>query len=78
MISTPDQVFFMWSDQKEWDGWGMWHGLGQGDIHTGFWWGNLRKRDYLKDLDVDGRIILKWIFKMPDGGGHKLDCCGLG
>ena len=25
--------------------------------------GNLRKRDYLEDLGVDGRIILKWIFK---------------
>jgi hypothetical protein len=24
-----------------------------------FWWRNLRERD-----DLDGRIILKWIFKM--------------
>ena len=32
-------------------------------MHTGFWWGNLRERDPLKDLVVDGRIILKWIFK---------------
>jgi hypothetical protein len=30
--------------------------------HT-FWWESLRVRDYLKDLDSDGRIILKWIFK---------------
>jgi hypothetical protein len=29
----------------------------------GVWWGDLRERDYLEDLDVDGRIILKWIFK---------------
>jgi hypothetical protein len=28
-------------------------------MHTGFWWGNLRKRDQLQDLDTDGRIILK-------------------
>ena len=28
-----------------------------------FWWGNLRKRDYLLDLGVDGRIILKCVFK---------------
>jgi hypothetical protein len=27
-------------------------------VHAGFWWGNLRK-----DLCIDGRIILKWIFK---------------
>jgi hypothetical protein len=33
--------------------------VGRGEINTVFWWGNLRKRDYLKDPDVDGRIILK-------------------
>jgi len=28
-------------------------------MYTGFWWGNLRERDHLEDLSVDGRIILK-------------------
>jgi hypothetical protein len=28
-----------------------------------FWWGNLTERDYLGDLGVAGRIILKLIFK---------------
>jgi len=32
----------------------------------GFWWGNLREIDYLGDTGVDGRIILKWIFRMLD------------
>jgi len=30
---------------------------------TGFWWVNLRERDHLRDPDVDGRIILRWIFR---------------
>jgi hypothetical protein len=32
-------------------------------MHTGFWWGDVRQRDHLEDLSVDGRIILKWNFK---------------
>jgi hypothetical protein len=26
--------------------------------------GDLRDRDHLEDLDIDGRIILKWILKV--------------
>jgi len=35
----------------------------RGEVHAGFWWGGLRERDYLEDAGVDGREILKWIFK---------------
>ena len=42
----------------------MW---GRGEVHTGFWWGKLRERDHLGDPGVDGRIILRWIFRKWDG-----------
>jgi hypothetical protein len=38
-------------------------------VHTGFWWGTQREGGHLKDPGVDGRIILKWIFKKWDVGG---------
>jgi hypothetical protein len=46
----------------------MKHALKKGEVHTGFEWGNMRERGYLKDLGVDGRIILKRIFEKWDGG----------
>ena len=33
----------------------------------GFWWGNRRERDHWGDPDVDGRIILRWIFRKWEG-----------
>jgi len=32
---------------------------GRGEVHTGFWWGNLTERDHLEDPGADGRIIIK-------------------
>jgi hypothetical protein len=36
-------------------------------VCTGFWWGNLRKRDHWGGPDVDWRIILRWIFRNWEG-----------
>jgi len=41
---------------------------GRGEVHTVFWWGNLREGDHLEDTGADGRIILKLIFKKWDMG----------
>jgi len=32
-------------------------------VKAGFTYGNLMGIDHLKDVRVDGRVILKWIFK---------------
>ena len=31
-------------------------------------WGDLKEKDYLEDLEVDGKTIIKWIFKKWYGG----------
>ena len=38
------------------------------DVYTGFWWGSPREREYLEDPGVDGRIILRRIFRKWDVG----------
>jgi len=34
----------------------------EGDIHTGLWWGDVRERVHLEEIDVDDRVLLKWIW----------------
>jgi hypothetical protein len=41
--------------------------MGKREVHTGFWWGELREGDHLGDRGVDGRIVLKWIFGKWNG-----------
>jgi len=41
---------------------------GGGKAYTGFWWGNMTERDHMGHPGVDGRIILRWIFRKWDVG----------
>jgi len=43
--------------------WGMWHIQQRAERQTGFWRRNLRERDNMEGLGIDGRIILKWMLK---------------
>jgi hypothetical protein len=35
-------------------------------MNAEFWWGNLKERGHLEELDINSRIILYWIFKTKD------------
>ena len=47
--------------------------MGEGEVYTGFWRGNLRERDHWGDPDVDGRIILRLIFRKWEGCGDWME-----
>ena len=38
----------------------------EGERRVLSWWGSLRGKDYMGDKGVDGRIILRWIFRKGD------------
>ena len=44
-------------------------------MNTGFWWGNLRERDHLKNLGLDERIRLDRILR-NNMVGHGLNSAG--
>jgi hypothetical protein len=42
-------------------------------VYIGFCWGNPREKDHLEDAGMDGRIILKWIFRNWNGDMDWID-----
>ena len=56
LYSSPNIVRVINSRRMRWEG----HVARMGER---FMWGNLRERDHLECPGVDGRIILRWIFR---------------
>jgi hypothetical protein len=56
LYSSPNIIRVIKSRRMRWAG----HVARRGrtDMHTGFWWRDLREDDHLGDPGVDGRIIL--------------------
>ena len=61
MYSTPNIVWLIKTRRMRWAG----HVARKGDRRVAYrvWWGDPRERDHLKNVGLNGRTILKWIFK---------------
>ena len=49
--------------------------MGRGGANTELWWENRRERNHLRDPEIDGRIVLRWILRKWHAGG--MDCVEL-
>ena len=68
LYSSPNIVRVIKSIKMRWAG--NVARMGRGERYTWLWWGDLRERDHLEDLGVDGRIVLRWIFRKWAGVGR--------
>jgi hypothetical protein len=66
LYSSPNIIRVITSRRMRWAG--LVARMGKKEVHTGFWWGDLREGDHLRDPGVDGRIILQWALKKWDWG----------
>jgi hypothetical protein len=71
LYSSPN-ILQVIKSSKTW----VWHGTHTGNrrLHTGLWCGYLMETDHFADPGIDGRIILKFIFKW--NGEAREDCSG--
>jgi hypothetical protein len=61
LYSSPSNVRVIKSRRIRWAGNVV--RMLRGAVFTGFCWKNLRKRNLCRDPGVNGRIILRWIFR---------------
>jgi hypothetical protein len=75
LYSSPNIVRMIKSRRMRWAG----HAaqMGRREACIGFWWENLRERGHWETPGVDGRIILRWIFRKWNVG-YVQDWAGSG
>jgi len=44
-------------------------------VYKGYWCGKLRERDHLEEPGLEGKIILRWIFRKWDVGAWSGSIC---
>jgi hypothetical protein len=54
MICAAQSIIFIVSNQRETDGWGMWHVWEAIEMHTGLWWRDIKEGNHL------GRPRRRW------------------
>ena len=59
----PDIIQAIKSKRMRWVGHVQRIAERRGEVYTEFWWGNLGERDHLGDSGLEGRIILRCIFR---------------
>ena len=67
LYSSPNNFRVIKSRRMIWAG----HVASMGErrsVYREFWWGKQRDEGHLEDAGVDGRIILRWIFRKLDVG----------
>jgi hypothetical protein len=69
---SPTIIWVILSRRLRWPS-ALYQVWGRGEVHTVVWWGNLKERDHMEAIGIDGRIVFKWIFKKWDGMVHSLD-----
>jgi hypothetical protein len=64
LYSSPNIIRMVKSRRVRWSG----HvaGIGKGEVHTWFWWRELRERDNLEDICIDGRTLKSMLNKWDD------------
>jgi hypothetical protein len=67
LYTLPNIVRVEKSRRMRWVGHVVWRVWGRREVCTGCWWGSVREIGHWGDPDVDGRIILRWIFRKLEG-----------